>query len=305
MDFTFPIPVTELAKEYDLQVVGDTTQMIMGINEIHKVRKGDITFVDVEKYYDKAINSEATIIIINKQIECPQGKTLLISDNPFDVYNRIVWKHRPMNYISKSIGESTSIGLNTIVEHGAIIGNNVVIGDNCYIQAGVYIGDFTVIEDNVNIQAGALIGTDAFYFKKIEGKYHKWRSCGRVVICKGAEIGAGSTINRGVSGETVIGEGTKLDSQVHIAHGVVIGKHCLLAAQCGIAGKTVIGDNCILYGQVGVAQNLTIGDNTIIYAQSGVSKSLEGGKTYFGSPAVEAKEKFKELATLRHLTKNN
>ena len=116
------------------------------------------------------------------------------------------------------------------------------------------------------------------------------------------EIGAGCTINRGVSGESVIGEGTKIDCQVHVGHGVVIGKNCLIAAQVGIAGKTIIGDNCVIYGQAGIAQNVMIGDNSVILAKSGVSKDLRGNKTYFGYPAGEAREKYKEIAMLRLLS---
>lgn len=151
------------------------------------------------------------------------------------------------------------------------------------------------------MQAGALIGTDAFYYKKINGHYHKWRSGGRVIIGNDVEVGAGCTISRGVSGETIIGEGTKLDCQIHIGHGAVIGRHCLIAAQVGIAGKTIIGDHCVIYGQVGIAQNLHIGDHTILLAKSGVSKDLEGGKTYFGVPAGEAREKYKEIAGIKML----
>jgi len=158
-----------------------------------------------------------------------------------------------------------------------------------------------VIGKKVVIQAGAIIGTDAFYFKKSEEGYTPWRSGGRVIIEDDVQIGAGCTINKGVSGDTVIGEGSKLDCQVHIAHGVVLGKNCLLAAQVGIAGKTIVGDNCTFYGQSGIAQSLVIGDGVTLLAKTGVSKDLEGGKTYFGIPAAEAREKYKELAALRQL----
>jgi UDP-3-O-[3-hydroxymyristoyl] glucosamine N-acyltransferase len=299
MNFKNPIAIKEIAAKFGLKLSGDTSLFATGINEIHKVRKGDITFVDVEKYYDKSLNSAATIIIINKEVPCPEGKVILISDDPFAVYNQIVWEHRPLKYLNSDRGENLSIGDTTVIEHGVHIGHDVTIGKNCYIQPGVYIGDQTIIGDNTSIQAGALIGTDAFYFKKIQGKYFKWRSCGRVIIGTDVEIGAGCTINRGVSGETIIGDGTKLDCQIHIGHGAVIGNNCLIAAQVGIAGKTIIGDNCVIYGQVGIAQNLIIGDNTTLLAKSGVSKSLDGGKTYFGYPAGEAREKYKEIAALR------
>lgn len=299
MNFSIPVPVKELVNKFNLELIGDEHQMATGINEIHKVRPGDITFVDVEKYYEKSLKSAATIIIINKKVACPVGKSLLISDDPFAVYNQIVWDHRPMKYITSDRGENLKIGQNTHIDHGVHIGHEVTIGSGCYIQPGVFIGDQTSIGDNVIIQAGALIGTDAFYYKKINGQYHKWRSGGKVIIGDDVEVGAGSTINRGVSGETIIGAGSKLDCQVHIGHGAVLGKNCLVAAQVGVAGKTIIGDNCVIYGQAGIAQNLMIGDNSIILAQTGVSKDLDGNKTYFGYPAGEARDKFKELAVLR------
>lgn len=301
MDFNKPVPVKDIASRFGLEVIGDSSLTATGLNEIHKVRPGDITFVDVEKYYQKSLSSAATIILINKAVDCPAGKVLLVSADPFEVYNQLVWEQRPMRYLTSDRGDNLAIGPGTHIEHGVTIGHDVIIGRDCYIQPGVYIGDHTVIGNQVNIQAGALIGTDAFYFKKINGSYHKWRSGGKVIINDHVEIGAGCTINRGVSGETIIGEGSKLDCQVHIAHGVVLGKNCLIAAQTGIAGKTIIGDNAVIYGQVGIAQNLMIGDNVLISAKSGVSKDLEGGKHYFGYPADEAREKYRELATLRSL----
>lgn len=305
MNFQQPISVTTLAQKYSLLIKGNTHNLALGINEIHKVRKGDITFVDVEKYYLKSLNSQATIIIINKDVPCPEGKTLFITEDPFAIYNQIVWEQRPMQYLQSNMGENVSIGEDTHIDFGAYIGHDVTIGKGCYIQSGAYIGDHTVIGDQVNIQAGALIGTDAFYFKRINGKYQKWRSGGRVIIEDDAEIGAGCTINRGVSGDTIIGSGTKLDSQVHVGHGVVIGRDCLIAAQVGIAGKTIIGSNCVIYGQVGIAQNLKIGDNVIILAKSGISKNLESDKTYFGIPADDARTKFKELLSIKQQLREN
>lgn len=301
MDFKEPISITEIAARYGCIVVGDSEAKAYGINEIHKVRKGDITFVDVEKYYNKSIHSEASIILINKNYSCPEGKTLLICDDPFDVYDDIIWQHRPFRPLLTDRGVNVHIGQNATIESGVHIGHDVYIGNNAYIQAGTYIGDYTRIEDNVTIQAGALIGTDAFYFKKKGAKYIKWRSGGHVHIASDVEIGAGCTINRGVSGITFIGRGTKLDCLIHVGHGVVIGENCMIAAQVGIAGKTIIGDRCVIYGQVGIAQALTIGDDSVILAKSGVSKNLDGKSTYFGYPAGEAREEYKKLAILRNM----
>jgi UDP-3-O-[3-hydroxymyristoyl] glucosamine N-acyltransferase len=303
MQFEQPLPLQYFVEKYGLTVMGNKDIMVTGINEIHKVVHGNITFVDAEKYYAKSVNSAASVIIIDKMTDFPEGKALMICAEPFDVYNQIVLDFRPFRPLERDNPPRINTGVNTIIEPGVIIGHNVKIGDNVYIQAGSYIGNDTQIGDNVIIQAGALIGTDAFYFKKTNNKYIKWNSCGRVVIHDDVVIGAGCTINKGVSGDTIIGEGTKLDSQIHIGHGAVLGKNCLLAAQVGVAGKTIVGDNVVMYGQVGIAQNLTIGDNAVILAKSGVSKNLEGNKVYFGAPAEEAREKYKEIAKLRMLAK--
>ena len=169
------------------------------------------------------------------------------------------------------------------------------------MQANVFIGDHTILGKNVNIQAGAIIGTDAFYFKKSPEGFKKWRSGGRVIIGDEVEIGAGCTINKGVSGDTVIGAGSKLDCQVHVGHGAVLGKNCLIAGQVGIGGKCILEDGVVLNGQVGIAHGIRIGKGAMVAAKSGVSKDLEGGKTYFGIPAAEIFTKQRELAALRQL----
>ncbi|MBK6571556.1 MAG: UDP-3-O-(3-hydroxymyristoyl)glucosamine N-acyltransferase [Saprospiraceae bacterium] len=303
MKLAQPIPVKELAEKFSLKIIGEANQLVYGINEIHKVTPGDLTFVDAEKYYSKSINSPATIILINKETECPPGKTLLVCEQPFEVYNQLVISVRPEQALNTNYAHTADIHPTAIIEPGAIIGHHAVIGEGTYIQANAYIGEYTVIGKNCRIQAGAILGTDAFYYKKTKDGFVKWRSCGRTILHDHVEIGAGSTINKGVSGDTIIGEGTKIDCQVHIGHGVVVGKHCLFAAQVGIGGKTIIGDHVVLYGQVGVAQNLVIESNVTVLATSGVSKSLEAGKTYFGAPAEEISVKYRELAALRGLPK--
>jgi len=302
LDFKEKISVAELAEMYNCELAGNEKAAALGINEIHRVRPGDITFVDVEKYYNKALKSEATIIIINKKVEVPDGKTLLITDQPFKVYDAIVKKNRSeTSPVLKT--NAVNIHPTTVLEQGVIIGKNVTIGKNCYIQSHVYIADNTIIGDHVIIQANSSIGTQAFYFKKEGTTYTKWTTGGNVIIEDHVDIGAGCTINKGVSSNTVIGKGTKMDCQVHIGHGVIIGRDCLIAAQVGIAGKSIIEDKVVLYGQVGIAQNITIGEGAVVLAKSGVSKDLEGNRVYFGYPASEAKEKYRELATLRRMAR--
>lgn len=301
MKFSKPIPIKEIAKQLNAEIIGDDNLMATGINEIHKVENGDITFVDVAKYFDKSLQSAASIIIVNERVECPSGKALLLSSNPFEDYNNLVLTHRPYETLSVSIHPSAEIHPSVILEPNVVIGPHVKIGASSHIQANVVIAEYTIIGKEVLIQSGSIIGTEAFYFKKNPEGYKKWRSGGRVVIEDNVDIGACCTINKGVSGDTVIGEGSKLDGQVHIGHGVVVGKNCLFAAQVGIGGKTIVGNNVTLYGQVGVAQSLVIGDGVVVLAKSGISKSLESGKTYFGTPAEEARKYYRMMAAMRTL----
>ncbi len=304
MQFEQAIPVQWLAEFIGAELRGDTEQLATGINEIHMVTPGDISFVDFEKYYDKCLNSAATIIIINKDVECPAGKTLLVCNDPFDAYIKIVKRFRPFEPATKMISDSAVIGEGTHIQPGVFVGNHVRIGKDCLIHPNVTIYDHTIIGDNVVIHSGTVIGADAFYFKRYKARdtqYEKMVSCGRVVLEDDVEIGACCTVDRGVSGDTVIGKGTKLDNHIQVGHDTVVGKNCLFASQVGVAGVAHIEDEVILWGQVGVNKDLTIGKGAIILAQSGVPSSVDGGKVYFGSPVEEAKTKMKELAWIKRL----
>lgn len=274
---------------------------VSGLNEIHKVEPGDITFVDHPKYYDKALNSAASIIIINKKVNCPKGKALLFSDDPFRDYNYLTRYFRTFEASNTAISPSAKIGEGTIIQPGVFIGHHTIIGKNCIIHPNVVIYDHCIIGDNVIIHANSVIGADAFYYKRRVEGYDKMHTCGRVIIEENVEIGACCTIDKGVSADTIIGKGTKMDNQIHVGHDSVIGKNCLFAAQVGIAGVVTIEDDVILWGQVGVQKDLTIGKGAVVLGQSGIPKSLEGGKVYFGSPVREAREKMKEIALLKQL----
>ena len=280
---------------------GDADFSITGINEIHNVEKGDLTFVDHPKYYDKALQSKATTIIINKDVECPEGKAIILSDDPFRDYVYLCKHFRTFHQATQFISASATIGEGTIIQPGTFVGDNVVIGKNCLIHSNVNIYDHTVIGNNVVIHAGTVLGADAFYFKKRPEGYDKMFSCGRVVIEDDVEIGALCTIDKGVSADTRIGKGTKLDNQIHIGHDTIVGKNCLMAAQVGIAGVVIVEDDVTIWGQVGVQKDLTIGKGAILLGQSGVAKSLEGNKTYFGSPVQEARSKMKEISYMKRI----
>jgi len=291
----------EIANIIGCHYVGADDFAIHGMNEIHVVEPGDIVFVDHPKYYDKALQSAATIVLINKEVECPEGKALLISDDPFRDFNTLTKHFRPFQVCSSSISETAKIGEGTIIQPNCFIGHNVTIGKNCLLHANVIIYDNTVIGDNVIIHSGTILGADAFYYKKRPEGFDQLLSCGRVIIEDNVGIGALCTIDKGVTGDTTIGAGTKIDNQVHVGHDTIIGKKCLIAAQTGIAGCVVIEDEVTLWGQVGTTSGITIGAKAVVLGQSGVSKSIEGGKTYSGTPIEEAREKMKQLAYLKRI----
>ena len=304
MQFPSPVSVQWIASFINAKLVGNSNGIATGINEIHKVEKGDLVFVDHPKYYDKCINSAASFIIINKEAAVPEGKALLITDDPFEAYSKIVRHFRPFESSSVMISDSAKVGEGSFIYPNVFIGNHVSIGKHCVIYPNVTIMDHCIIGDNVIIQAGTVIGSDAFYYNSKKDReiwYKKMPSCGRVVIEDNVEIGAGCTIDRGVSHDSIIGKGTRMDNLIHIGHDTVVGKNCLIAGQVGIAGVVNLEDGVILWGQVGVSKTLTIGENAVIYAQSGVGGDLAGGKSYFGSPVQDARVKTKELVWVKRI----
>lgn len=304
MKFKQPVPLTEIASLINAKLVGNNAASATGINEIHVVEEGDLAFVDHPKYYEKCIHSSASFVIINKETDFPPGKALLIVDEPFEAYLKIVNEFMPFNPSMQMQAVSAKVGVGSVVMPNVYLGNNVIVGKNCIIYPNVTILDNCTIGDDVMIQSGTVIGSDAFYYNKKADRdihYKKMTSCGTVIIENGVEIGANCTIDRGVTGETRIGAGTKMDNLVQIGHDTIVGKNCLFASQVGIAGATKIEDEVILWGQVGVSKTLTIGKGAIVNAQSGVPASLGGGKVYFGSPAIDAKAKMKEFVWINRI----
>ncbi|MDO7171402.1 UDP-3-O-(3-hydroxymyristoyl)glucosamine N-acyltransferase [Mariniflexile sp. AS56] len=301
MKFPNPHTLKQIAQLIGCDFVGSDDFPVLGMNEIHVVEPGDIVFVDHPKYYDKALNSAATIILINKEVACPEGKGLLISDDPFRDFNKLTDSFKPFKASPSHISDSAIIGANSVVQPGAFIGHNVVIGANCIIHAHVSIYDDAVIGNHVTIHSGTVLGANAFYYKKRPDGFDRLKSCGRVVVKDHVDIGANCTIDRGVTGDTTIGEGSKLDNQIQIGHDTVIGKKCLIASQAGIAGCVIIEDEVTIWGQVGCTSGITIHKNAVVHAQSGISKSLEGNKTYWGTPAQEARSVMKEMANIKRI----
>ena len=299
MKFSTPQTIEGIARVLNCDYIGDAEFPVLGMNEIHMVASGDIVFVDHPKYYDKALASKATIILINKEVSCPVGKSLLISDDPFRDFNKLTNHFNPFIAATATISISAIIGNNTVLQPNVFVGNNVQIGNDCIIHSNVCIYDNAIIGNNVTIHSGTILGADAFYYKNRPEKFDKLLSGGNVVIEDQVDIGALCTIDKGVTASTTIGEGSKIDNQVHIGHDTVIGKRCLIASQVGISGCVIIEDFVTIWGQAGITSGVTIGEKAVISAQSGVSKSLEGHKSYFGTPADDFRKKYKEIAAIR------
>lgn len=303
MKFDTPHTVSQLAKIMtDVRIVGAPDFPVSGMNEIHMVEEGDITFVDLDKYYAKALASKASVILIDKDVECPEGKCLMITSDPMANFIRLTRHFRPFVPATAMVSPTAKIGKGTVIQPGAFIGNHVEIGENCIIHANVTINDYSIIGNNTIIQSGAVIGGDACYFQRTKnGTFRKFESSGRTILGNDVEIGALTAVDRGVSGDTIVGDGTKTDNFVQIGHDTHIGKHVLIGAHSAIAGVTVIEDYVSIWASVLINKDLVIGKGAVILATSAVDKSLEGGKTYFGTPVMEVRAKWKEMACVRSL----
>ena len=300
MTFNQPQTLKNIADLIGAQMIGDENFPVLGTNEIHRVKAGEIVFVNHPKYYDKALNSEATIILIDKVVNCPEGKALLVSDDPFRDFNKINTHFTRIYNFSEELHD-LEVGEGTRIHPSAVIGNDVKIGDNCIIFPNVVIGDRTVIGDNVIIQSGTVLGGDAFYYRKLNGNFDRLISVGNVIIEDNVEIGNNCTIDRGVTDSTIIGEGSILDNLIQIGHDTVIGKKVLIASHAAIAGCCIIEDEVTVWGQVGMASGNRVGKGAVLLGKTGVNKDLEGGKTYFGQLAEEFKQYLRKEVKLKNL----
>lgn len=224
MKFTPALTLSELASLIGAEFDGDPGFLVTGLNEIHMVEPGDLTFVDHPKYYDKALNSKATTVLINKRVERPEGKALVFHDKPFDAFISLILRFRPFERALATISPSATIGEGTVIQPGAFVGNHVTIGKNCLIHSNVSIYDHCVIGDDVVIHSNSVLGADAYYFQRRPEGYRKFESCGRVIIGNRVEIGALCSIDKGVTGDTIIDDGTKMDNHCQVGHDSYIGR---------------------------------------------------------------------------------
>jgi len=317
----------EIAEFIGGEISGDPKTVISGVAGIQEAHEGDITFLANPKYLPFLEKTGASAVITFPDINS-KDKPLIRIDNPSLAFAKVVTFIQPKldehfkgihknAVIGKSVklGKNPAIGAFVVIEDGSSIGDNSIIYPNCYIGRKSSVGSDTLIYSNVSIRencvvgdrviinCGAVIGSDGFGFVAIDGIHHKIPQTGIVVVEDDVEIGANVTIDRARFDKTIIGQGTKIDNLVHIAHNVHIGKNCLIVAQVGISGSATIGNNVILAGKAGVSGHVTIGDNSVVMGMSGVTKSFPAGSVIWGFPGRPAQEAKKISAYVQMLPK--
>jgi len=310
------------------KLVSEVTEAkVSGLGALDEAGDCDISFLGNEKYYQDYLNTKAGVVLVPSGVpELIAGVVLVEVENPSYSFGLIVKlmasRQRkfkagvhPAAYVDPSVkfdAEKVSILAGAVIEAGCEIGDGSEVGLGCVLGEGVKIGKGSVIHANVTIrefceigdrsilQPGCVIGSDGYGYELVDGKHEKVDQVGIVVIGNDVEIGANSTIDRARFGKTVIGDGTKVDNLVQIAHNVRIGKHCLIVSQVGIAGSAELGNYVTIAAQSGVAGHLKVGDETIVLGKSGVTKDISGGM-HLGYPAGPAGEERRKIASLRKI----
>ena len=307
------------------EVVGDGEVAVSRVAPIRDAQPGDITFIHNEKYVPFARETKASAIIVSPELRS-LGGNLIVARNPYLAFAKTVaaLMAKPMRHgegihptavvaNSARLGRDVSLGPHAVVEDDAVIGDRVVILASAYVGHGAVVGEDTVIHPNASVYANAMIGkrctlhagvsigSSGFGWAPDGKRYERIPQVGRAVIGDDVSIGAGSVVNRGALGDTVIGNGTKIDSLVIVSHNVEVGENCLFVSQVGVSGSVTIGNHVTLGGQVGVAGHLEIGDNVQVAAQSGVSRSLAPNGIYFGSPARPIGHAKRTIAAIQKL----
>lgn len=317
--------LSEIAEIVEGEVIGDKNLVITGLSGIQEAQEGELTFIANAKYIALSKTTKASAIITPRDIQIP-GKTLIRTDNPSLAFARIASAmtdeevYRPKGiHRSAVIAEDASIGKNVaigpcvIVESKADIGDRTVIYGGCYIGHHSRLGKGCLIYPNVTVReritvgnrviihSGAVVGSDGFGFVQVDGRHEKIPQIGTVVIEDDVEIGANVTIDRARFDKTIIGEGTKIDNLVQIAHNVIIGKHCIIISQVGISGSAKIGDGAILAGQAGIHGHLTVGAGAMVASKTGVTKSIPAHTKVSGFPAQPYMKEQRLQAALRQV----
>jgi UDP-3-O-[3-hydroxymyristoyl] glucosamine N-acyltransferase len=324
------IPAGQIAEWLGIKLSPmDREAVVTGFASLRDAQNGDLSFLSQTRYRPQLAATEASVVLVPVAwTDIPASIIALPVPDPSSAFAKIVEKYSlPLAPVRRGvhptavIGDGVeadlsriSVGAHAVIEAGACLEDYVEVGSGCYVGQGVRIGrgsrlfpNVTVLEGcilgaNVILHSGTVIGADGFGYEFIEGRHRKIRQAGIVQIDNDVEIGANSTVDRARFGRTWIGEGTKIDNQVQIAHNVIIGKHCIVVAGVGIAGSAQIGDYVVIAAQAGVAGHLEVGSGCTIGARSGVTKSLPPGRaTYLGFPAAPAAEERRRLAASRQV----
>ena len=301
----------ELADYVGGEVAGDGNIKIKGVMTIDEASEGYITFVSNKKYIKKLEQTGASAIITSPDI-VTENKNLLVTKNPYLAFAKVVDLMMNPEEVypgtvddSARVSDSAEIASNVTAYPFVFIGENAKVADNVVLYPGVYVGDDcrigkdtiihpntvlhkgTIIGERVVIHSNSVIGCSGYGYAPDGSTYYKIPQIGITVIEDDVDIGANTTINRAVLGETRIRRGTKIDSEVMIAHNVEIGEDVLVTSQVGIAGSVQIGNNVILAGGSGVAGHIKVGDNVKVGGWTGVTSDLPSGGTFLGTPAIE------------------
>jgi UDP-3-O-[3-hydroxymyristoyl] glucosamine N-acyltransferase len=319
------IRVADIAALLDGKIEGDPERIISGVRPLAEASPTDLSFLSNPKYVSQLSTTSAGALLVGKEIERPASATFIRVADPYLALALVLQRWfadvpRPEG-ISKaasidataSIGEEARIGDGAVIGAGAVIGNRVTLHPGAVVGPGCRIGDDTVIYPRAVlyhgtvvgsrciIHSGVILGADGFGFAFAAGRHHKVPQIGRVRIEDDVEIGANSCIDRAALGETVVGEGTKIDNLVQIGHNVRIGKHCIVVSGSAIAGSSELGDYCVLAGHAGVAGHLKIGSRVQVAAKAAVMKDWDGPVTLAGNPARPLREHLRSEAALHRL----
>ena len=318
------IKLGEIASVIEGQVVGDADHLIHGVSQIQDANSGTITFLSNPAYNKYIDTTNADAIIVEEKSLLKEKMGIVVKNSQFAMAKTLrlfnpVKKEKPFIDSNTSISKYAIIGKNVSISSGACIKKGARIGDGCKIGSNAFMGKDTSLGNNcelypnvsiynnvsigsrVIIHSGTTIGSDGFGYVTINNIHEKIPQTGDVIIKDDVEIGSNCSIDRATIGSTIVGEMTKIDNLVHIAHNVKIGKGCLITAGFAVAGSTEIGDFCTFAGQVGVAPHLKIGNNSIVASKSGVTRSLKGQNTYAGFPARDIKEHNRRQALINEI----
>jgi UDP-3-O-[3-hydroxymyristoyl] glucosamine N-acyltransferase len=315
---------TQIAEHLGGEVIGDGTVPLTGFAAANNAKAGDLTFAEKPAYFAAAEQSAATAILVNSNLA--SKKVLIRVPNPRIAMARVLPLFFPSEELVPgihptavidstaqidptasigphcAIGAGVKIGARSVLLGGNHIGRDSQIGDDCRLYPNVIVYANSQIGHRVAIHAGSVIGSDGYGYVLDEGRHRKMLQVGNVIIHDYVEVGANVAIDRGTLGSTIIGEGTKIDNLIQIAHNVVIGRHCIIMGQAGIAGSTRLGDYCLVAAQAGIAGHLKLGNQAMVGATSPVMRDVpDGGKVLGGLPAVPEKEAKRQMIAVAQL----